>query len=115
MSSHFSFLDGYQCLFVEQGLLQNHSALAQHRGQSRAKGAEPATLSLRSPGTLHSRQMASSEVDGGLNKVSDLKKWTKRDFPGGPGLKLPVAKTELPMQGAQIPSLARELELTPHN
>ena len=48
-----------------------------------------ATLSLRSRGALRSRQMASSEVDGGPNKVSDLKKWTKRNFPGGP-----VAKTQ---------------------
>ena len=35
-----------------------------------------------------------------------LKKHLERDFPGGP-----VAKTLLPIQGAQDPSLVRELDL----
>ena len=37
-------------------------------------------------------------------------KYTERDFPGGP-----VAKTVLPMQGAQVLSLAGELDFICHN
>ena len=91
MSPHFPLLDG--SLLCSAGSspepLSSGSAQRSVWSQEGRASVALATLSLRSPGALRSKQMASSEVDGAPNKVSDLKKWTKRNFPGGP-----VAKTQ---------------------